>query len=1061
MTVMQRFLYRAFLFMGMLLMCTTLFAQDRTITGRVLSNDNRPLSGVTVSAGNRSVTTDDNGNFSIVAKQGDVLRFTSVGYTARTATVGASNTLDIRLTEANNELEDVVVVAMDQRRKPRELSYSTQTVKGSEVAETQRENFLNGLQGRVAGLTVNPTSGTPGASSSIVLRGFNSLALSNEPLFVIDGVIVDNQTVNETSSGGAGLGLASDRPNRNNDYTNRIADINPNDIETITVLKGPEATALYGSQASSGAIVITTKKAKTKKFALQYDNSIRMQRVVRFPETLNRYDNGTNGVASNTFSYFGPAYSPNTPIFDNTKVFFKTGAAQTHNIGMDFGINKSIFRVSGSFFDQSGVVPSTGARRITGRISNTTKIGKFVEVIPSFTYTRNENDKALRSAGGYLLSLLIWPSDQAVTNYRDESGNKLGLFNSNPNADYDNPFFNVENNKSRDETNRYNTTLGVNLTPFKWLSVNGRFGYEKYNTRGFTLYHPQSFFITAGARGQLENYFRRYTGYNHTITATARHTIGAFNLRVMGGTMWQDYRTEMFAVNGTGLIDSTVGGTMYRGGIPIKGNTGFFDVVNPWDTSMTAPNSRTRLLRNNMGLYNYQLLRQNAYFGEFAINYKELVYFNYTHRFEQASPIPQQNRKYNYPGAGISVIASDLFNIKGNLLSYWKLRTSLAQTARLNDPYSTQTFFVNNFASPIGTGYSYGFNGNSPNLKPERQSTYEVGSEAKFFNNRFGIDATYYNTLNKDQIVQGMRLSYATGFVLITQNAATTRNQGIELSLDGTIINTKKFNWNSRVNFNHMWNKVIGFPDNVAEFYNSDTWSYLNARNGIKKGGPTTTITANVYSRNNRGDILINPANGFPLTTGSAMEVAGDRNPDFTMGFLNNFRYGNWRMSMLWDLKKGGDIYNGTEQFLTRIGKSLQTEDRFQPRIIKGVLRDGNENSANPTPNNIVIIPAYNDAYYTSIPDAEFIEKDVNWLRLRDVTVSYTFPTAKIRSIRGLKSLGFFVTGNDLILITNYTGVDPAVNMNNAATRGVGGFGFDYGTLPTPMSLNFGIRAGF
>lgn len=1058
---MQRFLYRALLFTGLLFMCTNLYAQDRKITGRVLTSDNRPLSGVTVSVGERSVMTDDNGNFSITAKQGDVIRFSSVGYASRTATVGTSDIIDIRLAETNAELDNVVVVAMDQRRKPRELGYSTQTVRGGEIAETQRENFLNSLQGRVAGLTINPTSGAPGASTSIVLRGFNSLALSNEPLFVIDGVIVDNQTVNETSAGGAGLGLASDRPNRNNDYTNRIADINPNDIESVTILKGPEATALYGSQASSGAIVITTKKAKSPKFALQYDNSIRLQKLTRYPETLNLYDNGNNGINSNVFAYFGPAYSPNTPIFQNVKTFFQTGTAQTHNVGMDFGIRNSIFRVSGSFFDQTGVVPSTGARRITGRISNTTKIGKFLELIPAFNYTRNENDKALRSAGGYLLSLLIWPSDLSVLNYKDDNGNKLGLFNSNPNADYDNPYFNVENNRSRDETNRYNMTLGVNLTPLKWLTVNGRFGYEKYNTRGYTLYHPQSFYITAGARGQLENYYRRYNGYNHTITATARRSFGDFNFRVMAGTMWQDYKTEMFAVNGTGLIDSTVNGIMYKGGRPINAQNNFFEVINPWDSSMTVPNSRSRLLRNNRGLYNYSLLRQFAYFGEFAVNYKELIYFNYTHRFEQASVIPKQNRKYNYPGASLSVIVSDLFKLQGKLLSYWKIRTSLAQTARLNDPYQTQTFFVNNFASPFGQVYSYGFNGNSPNLKPERQSTYEVGTEAKFFNNRFGIDATYYNTLNKDQIVQGMRLSYATGFVLITQNAATTRNQGVEISLDGTIINTAKFNWNTRVNFNRMWNVVESLPDNVAEFYNSDTWAYLNARNGIVKGGPTTTITANSYQRNNRGDILINPANGFPLTTGSVFRRAGDRNPDFTMGFLNNFRYKNWRFSMLWDLKVGGDIYNGTEQFLTRIGKSKQTADRFEPRIVRGVLRDGNENSANPTPNNIVIIPAYNDAYYTNLPDEEFIEKDVNWLRLRDVTISYTFPSVKLRYVRGLKSLGFFVTGNDLILITNYTGVDPAVNMNNAATRGVGGFGFDYGTLPTPMSVNFGIRAGF
>jgi TonB-linked SusC/RagA family outer membrane protein len=1061
MTAMQRFLYRAFLFLGLLTMCTTLFAQDRTITGRVLTNDNRPISGVTVTVANRSVTTDDNGNFSIVAKQGDVIRFSSVGYTARTATVGTANTIDIRLTEANNELEDVVVVAMDQRRKPRELGYSTANLKGAEIAETQRENFLNSLQGRVAGLTITPTSGAPGAGSSIVLRGFNSLSLSNEPLFVIDGVIVDNQTVNETSNGGSGLGLATDRPNRNNDYTNRIADVNPNDIESITVLKGPEATALYGSQASSGAIVITTKKAKTKKFALQYDNSFRVQKVARYPKTLNLYDNGNNGFPGAVFSYFGPAYAPNTPIFDNVKAFFQAGRAQTHNIGMDFGIDKSIFRVSGSFFDQRGVIPTSGAKRITARISNTTKIGKFLEVIPSFTYTRNENDKVLRSAGGYLLSLLSWPSDVSILKYETDEGGKLALFNLNsPNSDIDNPFFNVENNRSRDETNRYNTTLGVNLTPLKWLSVNGRFGYERYNTDGYTIYHPQSFVIAAANFGQLENYFRRYNGYNHTITATARQKVGNFNLRLMGGTMWQDYKTEMFAVSGTRLLDSISRGLMYKNGVSFQPKD-FFNVINPWDTSSTAPNSRSRLLRNNRGLYNYQLLRQLAYFGEFAINYKELIYLNYTHRFEQASTLPEQNRSYNYPGASLSIIASDLIpGLKGNILSYLKIRTSLAQTARLNDPYSTQSVFVNNFASPFGTAFSYGFFNNNPDLEPEKQSTYEVGTEIKLFKNRLGIDATYYNTLNKDQIVQNFRLSYATGFVLNTQNAGSTRNQGVEISLDGTVINTRKFNWNSRINFNHMWNKVVELPANVSEYYNSDTWAYLNARNGIKLGGSTTTITANTYARNNSGQILINPANGFPVASG-IFDVVADRNPDFTMGFLNNFRYGNWRMSMLWDFKKGGDIYNGTEQYLTRIGKSVNTADRFQPRIIQGVLRDGKENTANPTPNNIVVIPAYNDAYYINLPDEEFIEKDVNWARLRDVTISYTFPSAKIRSVKGLKSLGFFVTGNDLILITNYTGMDPAVNMNTSATRGVGAFGFDYGTLPTPVSVNFGVRAGF
>jgi TonB-linked SusC/RagA family outer membrane protein len=1061
---MRKFLYLAFLSLGLLLFCCPLLAQDRTITGKVTGDDNRPLAGVTVNlrGSNRSTVTDNDGNFTITAKPGDQLRFSSVGFEAREIRVDNSTAVSIRLTSTEKSLEDVVVVAMDQRRKPRELGYSTQRVTGAEVQETQRENFLNSLQGRVAGLTVTATSGVAGASSSIVLRGFNSLSLSNEPLFVIDGIIVDNQTVNETSGGGQGIGLASDRTNRNNDYTNRMADLNPNDIESITVLKGPEATALYGSMASSGAIVITTRKAKTNKPAFQYDNNVRFSKVTRFPDTFDKYDNGTNGGSSAIFRYFGPEYAPNTPIFDNKRLFFQTGYAQTHNIGADFGLKNSIFRVSGSLFDQSGVVPTNAVRRYTARVSNTTKIGKFLELIPTVSFMRSENDKVLRSTAGYLLGLLVWPSDYSILNFKDGNEDKVPVFSATgANAEIDNPFFNVEANKSRDVTDRYIANLGVNLNPFEWLSIAGRFGYEHYKTDGYTRYHPQGFALTPSLGGQQDNYFRRYYGYNHTITATARKKVGNFNFRVMGGTMWQDYETRMFAVVGTNFVDSVGSGRMWKNGKIVTTKDLDALVGNPSDTNATRFNTRIRLLRNNLGEYNKQILRQMAYFGEFAVNYKELIYLNFTQRFETASTLPEVNRKYNYPGASISFIVSDLFPAlaRGGTLNFLKLRTSMAQTARLNSPYSTQSVFVNNFAS--GGGWSYGFVNNNQDLAPERQKTFEIGAETKLFRNKLGLDVTYYNTLNRDQIVEQFRLSYATGFVLNTQNAGSTRNQGVEVSLDVTPVNQRNFNWNVRLNFNRMWNEVLELPANVAEYYIADTWLYLNARGGLIKGMPTSTITANNYLRNNKGEILIDPTNGFPLTSGTTFMISGDRSPNFTLGTVNTLRMRNWRLSFLWDLKVGGDVYNGTNHYLTRAGKSLLTADRYEPRIVTGVLRDGKENSDNPTPNNIVIVPALNDAYYNTLPDAEFIEKDVNWFRLRDLTLNYTMPGSRLRFIHGLKSLSFFATGNDLILFTNYTGADPAVNGVTAGARGVGGYGFDFGTLAAPVSFNFGLRAGF
>ncbi|MFT3824049.1 MAG: SusC/RagA family TonB-linked outer membrane protein [Chitinophagaceae bacterium] len=1032
----------------LLLPCALSYAQGQPIKGIVVDEDNNaPIVGVTVSVKGttRASQTDGAGAFTIVAKKGDVLQFSYVGYARKDFTVGDATTVSIRMRNSDKQLGEVVVTAMDIKRNPRELGYSVQKVDGKEIAQTQRENFINSLQGRVAGLTITPSSGLAGSSSSIVLRGFNSLSMSNQPLFIVDGVIMDNSTVDENSDGGKGIGMVdrtglTSNANRNTDYTNRMADLNPNDIESITVLKGPEATALYGSQASSGAIVISTRKAKSNKLALQYDNSFRFQKITRYPDVYDQYSNGSNGAASNIFRYFGPKYDQNTVLYDNKDNFFKTGFTQSHNLGADFGFKKSIFRVSGSTFNQDGVVPNNTAKRYTLRISNTTKIGKYVDVTPSFTYINSQNRKVLNSAGGFLLGLLLWPSTNDIRNYADDNGAKIPLFSANPNSDYDNPLFNVNYNKNYDETKRYTGTLGININPFDWLQVSGRFGFERYNTYGYLQYHPNSYYISSGVKGTQDNFWRRYTGYNHTITATARKNFGKnFTTRLMVGTMWQDYNTQQFAMTGNTLVD-----------------------VNRTDSNNTDPTSRQRLLRNNYGDYNDYRLRQQAYFGEASIGFKNVAFLSYTHRFESASTLPKKNRNYNYPGASLSLIVSDMIPQlrQSTFLSYWKLRGSIASTARLNSPYSTQSVFVNSYAS--GGGYSYGFTNANPDLSPEKQQTFEIGTEMRLFNSRINLDVAYYNTLNKDQIVENFRLSYGTGYVLNTQNAGSTRNQGVEVVLNASVLKTPSFGWDMTFNFAKMWNKVIKLPANVAEYYIADTWVYANARGGLTLNSATTTITSYGYSRNNNGDILINPTTGLPVID-ATFKVHGDRNPNFTLGWNNSLRYKNWRLSFLWDLKVGGDVFNGTKMFMTSIGKSTLTADRMTPRVIKGVLNDGKQNTATPTQNNIVVVPGLNDDYYTAsyMPEEAFIEKNVNWFRLRDITLSYTFPETLTRKVKFVKNLGVFATGNDLILITNYSGADPSANGNTAGTRGVGAFGFDYGKLPTPISVNVGLRATF
>jgi TonB-dependent SusC/RagA subfamily outer membrane receptor len=837
----------------------------------------------------------------------------------------------------------------------------------------------------------------------------------------------------------------------------------------VTVLKGPEATALYGSQASSGAIVITTKKARGTggKLLISYDNNFRLQKITRFAQLNEDYGPGpSNGIPTappllGQFTSFGPRWAPNTTLYDNLHHFFRTGFSQTHSIGLEFGTKNVGFRATGQYFDDHGVVPFNTYRKYNFKLANSTKIGKYISITPAIAYTNADNVKPLKgttATGGYLMDLYAWPANNDIRTYQDVNGGKLITFNSNYNTDYDNPIWSAKNNTSGDKTERWVATMGIDINPFSWLTLAGRFGYDTYKTDGYVFTHPQSFVLTAATGGSLDNYYRKYEGYNHTITATAKKTIKGFTTRLLVGTMWQDLETKQFGVYGTHVTDSVHAGSLYKNGAIVTQ----FD---PTDSNITLASSRQRLLRNYFGFPNVSIFRELAYFGEVSVGFKNVAFLTYSHRFESASPIPAKNRNYHYPGASLSIIVSDIFPAikKGDILSYLKLRGSLANTARLNDPYSNQSFFVNNNSSSNIPSYTYGFTNADENLRPERQKTYEVGSELRLFKNAVSLEAAYYNTLCLDQISQGYRASYATGYVLNTTNASSLRNEGVEITLNLTPIRRSDFSWTVNFNFNHMWSKVLKLPESIGilnDFYNSDTY-ISNVRGGLIRGHQTGTITGSIYQRNNTGQILINPSTGLALNTGASNFLIGDRTPRFTLGTVNTLKYKNWSLSFLWDLKVGGDIYNGTDQVLTGLGKSARTANRTTPLIVQGVLNDGLQNTANPTKNTIVVTPYFLSAYYTTLPDEEFIQRDVNWLRLRDVTLNYMLPQQALRRIKGVKGLSFFLTGNDLVLITNYNGADPAVNSNNPGSVGVGGYGLDLGSAPTPLSLSFGLRANF
>ncbi|HEY0355789.1 MAG TPA: TonB-dependent receptor plug domain-containing protein, partial [Flavisolibacter sp.] len=367
---MSKFLFLMFLNIGLLLLGITANAQDITVKGRVTGPNNQPLLGatVTVKGTNRSVITNESGDYSIRASRGSVLVITSIGYLQKEVTV-SGETENVSLSTDAKGMESVVVTAMGIAKSKRSLSFSTQEVKGEEIAQTQRENFLTALQGRVAGATINTTSGAPGSSTQIVLRGINSITGNNSPLIIVDGLPINNNSFDQHL-------LASNQDNRGDDYTNRAADINPDDIESINVLKGPEATALYGIQAGSGAIVITTKKAKSGKLRLNYDNSFRVTHVTRFPEVQDVYDNGTNGFTASTTttrSLFGARYEPGTKLYNNIEGFFNNGFAQKHTLALEGGNGRTALRGSLTMRDEKGVVPNTGLNIVSGRVTMNNK----------------------------------------------------------------------------------------------------------------------------------------------------------------------------------------------------------------------------------------------------------------------------------------------------------------------------------------------------------------------------------------------------------------------------------------------------------------------------------------------------------------------------------------------------------------------------------------------------------------------------------------------------------------------------------------------------------------
>ena len=1016
--------------LGLFLGALPALAQQRTVTGTVTSEQGTPMTGVSVVIkGTRAgTTTGEEGRYSISVTPGQVLQFRMIGTAPEERVVAAQDVIDVQLKRVATKLNEVVVTALGQTTAERSLGFSTQQVEGTAIAQTQRLNFVNSLQGRVAGVEVINTSGVPGASSSITIRGVSSISSSNQPLMIIDGLPLDNKVMSSGLLASGRSGSANSFENRSVDFTNRAADINPDDIESVVVLKGPEASALYGIDAANGAIVITTKRGKPGTGGIDYSVSFKAERTGRLPDLQTMFDtSGTILVNNSTREgaplYFGNPYPSGTRLYNNVDGFFQTGMSQQHNLAFSGGSadHRLNYRVSGAAAKEEGIVPKSGYDRFNITGASTVQPVTWLTADLSMMYANAVNHQPFKGQGSPVLGVLMWPRTDDAKNFLTPAGTRRKATGLGFGTEYENPYFSVNKNKIDSKNNRILTNLGISVTPFSWGFVKTNIGIDAYTNQNMILRHPESWqgFTWNGVLDVGDDITRNLS--SQTILNLNQYAISDdIGVTALVGNSIRDEKSTTDATVGQDFLDPN-----------------FVSINNTNQRFSQTTTTQRRLVSG---------------FGQATVDFRKYLYLTVTGRNDWTSTIPVERNSFFYPSFSASFIFSDAFPSLSRFAT-GKVRAAYAEVGRDAKPYSYRPALQ--YKTTSFGGYGYDFWGPNRKLKPEFAKSWEFGTELSFLRERLGLDATYYSKRTYDQIVQNVRGSYGTGFILFNLNGAQTKNAGLELTVTGVPKVTGNFEWDILANFDKSRGKTLKLPNALPESYNSDSWVYGNVRNGTMPGTSTRSLSGQYYLRNKRGDILIDPTTGLPLREASFVDRGYDRQPDFTLGLNNSFRYKRLSLNGLLDIRRGGDILNATQHFLTVLGLTPQTLDRWEPRVVKGVLRDGKENSATPTPNSIVIVPALNTDYYTRISEELFIEQDINWLRLRDITLTYELPKSIV------PNASVFVTGTDLFLFTNYTGMDPVASASSPATGGSGSVGIDYGAFPTPRAIAFGTKVRF
>ncbi|MCB0485736.1 MAG: SusC/RagA family TonB-linked outer membrane protein [Flavobacteriaceae bacterium] len=996
-----------------------LFAQTLTVSGKVSDVDGNALPGVNIQVKGTSTgaSTDFDGNYQIIANQGDVLIFSFIGFATKEIPI-TSQTLNVLLEESTNELNEVVVTALGIKKEKKALGYSVQSINSDELLEGNQNNMINSLQGKVSGVTVVNSGGAPGASTVILIRGGTSITGNNQPLIIVDGIPIDNST-------NSSLEVAS---------ANRASDINPEDIENISVLKGPAAAALYGLEAANGAVVITTKKGKSGAGKITYSGSLSVNDVLGTPDIQTRYGQGEQLVSSSGTTInpesqlsWGNEISAGTQIYNNIEDFYKTAVTQNHNVSYSGGNEKSNFYFSIGDLSQGGLIEDTNYDKTSFKINVNSEIKKNLTLGVSANYitTNVESTKQGNASGASFSSLLSYPVNVNAMDYLNDDGSQKAFFTG---QEFDNPYWSNKFSPNTDDVRRLIGVASLSYDFLNHFNLTYRAGVDSYN----------QFVKRVTGNGSLID--NRNDGYISQFDKDYKKLTSNLFLTFQKD-LTEDISLEMMVGNS---VEETDVRYEYASGRDFLA-PGIYSISNISleKQSITEVISRKRIV---------------GVFGDLKLGWKDALYLTATARNDWSSTLPENNRSFFYPSVGVSAILTELFeNMKsdGNGLNYLKFRATWAKVGKdVPRTGMLESYLSTNINGLASSAYTWnGVNVGNPALEPEFTNSFETGFDARFFNNRIGLNASYYYSKSDNQILVDMRVPPTTGTFYATLNGGYIENSGIEIMLDTKVIQKTDWSWDLTFNFGINKSNVEDLPGTIKEAYMSDSWTFLNSAAGAAiLDGSLFGLRGKRPTRDANGQILIN-SNGLPSLT-DEIYTNVDRQPDYTLGITSMFNYKNLSLSFLLDIVQGFDAYNATSSALVYYGLSPITLDRGTTTVINGVDRTTG------SPNTIEVVKNqdYYQDYY-ALNSENFIE-DGSFARLRYVTLAYKFPK-ELTNKFSLSNFEIYATARNLFTITDYSGVDPEVNTFGAGISGAGSVAIDNLGTPNTKGFDFGLKFSF